>query len=71
VAAYREAAQAAVRHAAAASALQTVEAELTATRQRVRALEHHWIPRLESGLTAARLQMDELEAADAARRRRH
>jgi V/A-type H+-transporting ATPase subunit D len=70
VAGYRDAAQAAVRHAAAASALEAVETELTVTRQRVRALEHHWIPRFESGLTAARLQMDELEAADAVRRRR-
>lgn len=66
---YREAALAAARHAAADAALRAVEAELVATRQRVRAIERHWIPRLESALAAVSLQLAELEAGDASSRR--
>ncbi|WP_433618701.1 V-type ATP synthase subunit D [Dactylosporangium sp. CA-139114] len=68
-AAYRAAALAAVRHAAADAALATVEAEMAATRRRVRALDRHWIPALEAALAARTLQLAELEAADLARRR--
>jgi V/A-type H+-transporting ATPase subunit D len=67
---YRDAAVAAVRHAAAAAALAAVETETAATRQRLRALERRWIPRLTQALGAAELQIAELEAADAVRRRR-
>jgi V/A-type H+-transporting ATPase subunit D len=66
--AYREAVPAAVRHAAAAAAGRRVAAEIATTRQRVRALERHWIPRLQAALAAAELQMEELEHADAVRR---
>ena len=68
--AYRDAFRAAARHAAVAAALRGVEAEAAATRQRVRALERHWIPRLRAAEAALKLQMAELEDADAVRRRR-
>jgi V/A-type H+-transporting ATPase subunit D len=67
---YRDAAVAAARHAAAAAALEAVAAETAATRQRLRALERRWIPRLHVALDAAELQIAELEGADAVRRRR-
>jgi vacuolar-type H+-ATPase subunit D/Vma8 len=67
---YRDAAVAAVRHAAAAAALAAVEAETAATRQHVRSLERRWIPRLNDALAAAELQIAELENADAVRLRR-
>ncbi|MGI5240132.1 V-type ATP synthase subunit D [Dactylosporangium sp. CA-139066] len=67
--AYRGAALAAVRHAAADAALAAVEAEMAATRRRVRALDRHWIPALEAALAARTLQLAELEAADLSRRR--
>ncbi|WP_432826545.1 V-type ATP synthase subunit D [Dactylosporangium sp. CA-092794] len=67
--AYRAAAEAAVRHAAAAQALAAADAALSVTRQRVRALDRRWIPRLESALAATQAQLAELEAADAIRRR--
>ncbi|MEU7872114.1 V-type ATP synthase subunit D [Dactylosporangium sp. NPDC049140] len=68
VAAYRDAAATAVRHAAAMHALISVETALSAARQRVRALERRWIPRLEAGLAATESQLAELEVADTVRR---
>ncbi|MFD2417116.1 V-type ATP synthase subunit D [Amycolatopsis pigmentata] len=50
--AYEEAARAAARHAAAGAALCAVTAEANATRRRVRALRHHWIPVLGEALAA-------------------
>jgi V/A-type H+-transporting ATPase subunit D len=70
VAGYRRALPAAARHAAASASYAAVRAEVTATRQRVRALERRWIPQLESAMAVVRLQMAELEDADAIRRRR-
>lgn len=67
--AYRTAATAAVRYAAADAALATVEAEMAATRRRARALDRHWIPAVEAALAARTLQLAELEAADLVRRR--
>lgn len=67
-AAYREAVQAAARHAAATAALAAVEAEIAATRRRVRALDRHWIPALEADLAARTLELAEREASDNARR---
>jgi len=49
---------------------QVVEAELVATRRRLRALEIRWIPRLTAALAQAELTLDELERADAVRVRR-
>ncbi|HZD67688.1 MAG TPA: V-type ATP synthase subunit D, partial [Actinomycetes bacterium] len=69
-AAHRAALAAAVQHAAATAALRTVEREVTATSQRLRAIEDRWIPRLRTTLAEVELALDELEHADAARLRR-
>ena len=60
---------AAVRHAAAAEALRVVEAEVLATRYRLRAIENRRIPRLEQALAEVTLALEEQELADAARLR--
>lgn len=65
----RVAVPAALRHGAATAALRRVRVEVAATRQRVRALERHWIPQLQQSLAAAALQMEELDHGDAVRRR--
>ena len=61
--------EAAVRHAAAASALRILDAETTTTRQRLHAIRDRWIPRLEEARAELELTFDELERADAARLR--
>jgi V/A-type H+/Na+-transporting ATPase subunit D len=61
---------AAVRYAAAAEALRVVDAEVLATRYRLRAIEDRWIPRLEQALAEVTLALEEQELADAARLRR-
>jgi V/A-type H+-transporting ATPase subunit D len=68
--AHAAALQAAVRHAAAAEALRVVQAEVAATRYRLRAIEDRWIPRLEQALAEVTLALEEQELADAARLRR-
>jgi V/A-type H+/Na+-transporting ATPase subunit D len=60
---------AAVRHAAAAEALRLIEAEVLATRYRLRAVRDRWIPRLEQALAEVTLALEEQELADAARLR--
>jgi V/A-type H+/Na+-transporting ATPase subunit D len=60
---------AAVRHAAAAEAVRVMEAEVRATRYRLRAVRDRWIPRLEQALTEVTLAIEEQELADAARLR--
>ena len=60
---------AAVRHAAAAEAVRVIEAEMLATRYRLRAIRDRWIPRLEQALTEVTLAIEEQELADAARLR--
>jgi V/A-type H+/Na+-transporting ATPase subunit D len=60
---------AAVRHAAAAQALAVVEAEVLATRYRLRAIRDRWIPRMEQALAEVSLGIEEQEIADAARLR--
>jgi V/A-type H+/Na+-transporting ATPase subunit D len=60
---------AAVRHAAAAEAVRVIEAEMLATRYRLRAVRDRWIPRLEQALTEVTLAIEEQELADAARLR--
>jgi V/A-type H+/Na+-transporting ATPase subunit D len=60
---------AAVRHAAAAEAVRVMEAEVLATRYRLRAVRDRWIPRLEQALTETTLAIEEQELADAARLR--
>jgi V/A-type H+-transporting ATPase subunit D len=68
--AHREALAAAVGHAAAAAALQVIEAEALATRYRLRAVRDRWIPRLEAALAEVTFAIEEQERADAARLRR-
>jgi V/A-type H+/Na+-transporting ATPase subunit D len=67
--AHAAALEAAVRQAAAAEALRVVEAEVLATRYRLRAIEDRWIPRLEQALAEVTLALEEQELADAARLR--
>ncbi|RZU53388.1 V/A-type H+-transporting ATPase subunit D [Krasilnikovia cinnamomea] len=68
-AAVRAAVPAGAEYAAARRAVDVVERETALTRQRLRALEHRWIPRLGAALAVAQAQLDELENADAVRRR--
>jgi len=67
--AHAAALEAAVRHAAAAEALRVIEAEVLATRYRLRAIEDRWIPRLEQALAEVTFALEEQELADAARLR--
>ncbi|MGZ4472786.1 MAG: V-type ATP synthase subunit D [Nocardioidaceae bacterium] len=62
--AHVRAVEAAVRHAAADAALRVVTAEEAATRRRLRALNHRWIPLLTDALAAAQLLLDEQERED-------
>ncbi|MEU6370462.1 V-type ATP synthase subunit D [Streptomyces sp. NPDC046931] len=68
-AAYRAAVRAAVEHSAARSAAELLAAEAERTRQRVRALRRHWIPRLMRELAAVELALEEAEREEAVRRR--
>jgi len=67
--AHRAALAAAVRHAVAAEALRVIEAELLATRHRLRAVRDRWIPGLEHALAEVTLGIEEQERSDAARLR--
>ena len=67
--AHAAALEAAARHAAAAEALRVIEAEVLATRYRLRAIEDRWIPRLEQALAEVTFALEEQELADAARLR--
>ncbi|NBM18827.1 V-type ATPase, D subunit [Streptomyces sp. GC420] len=64
-----EALRAAAAHAAARAAARAVGAEILSTRRRVRALQRHWIPRLEQALARADLALEQSEHEDAVRRR--
>ncbi|WP_406437208.1 V-type ATP synthase subunit D [Streptomyces sp. NBC_01613] len=68
-AAYAEAVPAAAQYAVARSAARVVGAEVLSTRQRVRALQRHWIPRLEQALARVDLALQQSEHEDAVRRR--
>ena len=57
----RAALAAAVRHAAAERAVFLLAAELNATRNRLRAVQKRWIPRLENELDTIRRQLQEQE----------
>ncbi|MGH8866431.1 MAG: V-type ATP synthase subunit D [Actinomycetes bacterium] len=67
--AYRRAAQAGVDHAVAQAALRVVDAEVTATRRRLRAVEDRWVPQLEAALAEVELGLEELEHAEGVRLR--
>ncbi|MGI5441050.1 V-type ATP synthase subunit D [Streptomyces shenzhenensis] len=68
-AAYRDAVRAAAEHAVHRAAAELLAAEADRTRQRVRALRRHWIPRLEGELTAVELALEETEHQEAVQRR--
>jgi V/A-type H+-transporting ATPase subunit D len=55
---------AAVRHAAAREAERVLALEISATRQRIRALRNRWIPRLTAAIGAIDLALEETERAD-------
>lgn len=64
-----EAVAAAARQAAAAAAVRAIDAEVGATRYRLRAIEDRWIPQLERALTQVELGLEELEHSDGVRLR--
>ncbi|WP_199831153.1 V-type ATP synthase subunit D [Streptomyces sp. NBRC 110028] len=68
-AAYRQVLPAGAEYAVARRAARVVGAEVAGTRQRVRALRRHWIPRLEEALARVDLALEESEHEDAVRRR--
>jgi V/A-type H+-transporting ATPase subunit D len=68
-AAYRTAVRAAAAHAAAAAACRTVDAEVTATRRRLRAIADRWVPRLETALRELSSRLEETERAETVRLR--
>lgn len=65
----RRALDAAVRHAATATALSLVEAELAATVRRLRAVRDRWLPQLEAQLGKLDLRLDETEREEITRLR--
>ncbi|MCP2247304.1 V-type ATP synthase subunit D [Lentzea aerocolonigenes] len=65
----RRALDAAVQHAVAVTALRRVSAEADATRQRVRVLRRHWVPRLRDALARTELELEEQERAEGVRHR--
>ncbi|MFJ1730551.1 V-type ATP synthase subunit D [Streptomyces sp. NPDC088254] len=67
--AYRGAARAAAELAAHQAAAELLAAEAVRTRQRVRALRRHWIPRLQDELAVSELALEEAEHEEAVRRR--
>ncbi|WP_424752143.1 V-type ATP synthase subunit D [Mycobacterium sp.] len=66
---YRRAVQAAVRQAALEAAVRVLEAQETATRRRLRAIEDRWIPRLQQALAELQFKLEEDEHNDAVRLR--
>ncbi|MGK4585300.1 V-type ATP synthase subunit D [Kitasatospora sp. HPMI-4] len=67
--AYRAAVRAAAEYAVARAAALLVGVEKDRTRQRVRALRRHWIPRLTAELAAVDLTLEQAEQEDSVRRR--
>ncbi len=59
--AHGRALQAAAEHAVASAALREIEFELASTQRRLRAIEHHRLPALQSQLHELILRLDELE----------
>ncbi|MDF3301496.1 V-type ATP synthase subunit D [Streptomyces tropicalis] len=68
-AAYRDAVEAGARYAVALAAAALLSAEADRTRQRVRALRRHWIPRLTAELAAADQALEQTEHEESVRRR--
>jgi V/A-type H+-transporting ATPase subunit D len=67
--AFREALQAGVQHAVAQAAVRQVDAEVLATRTRLRALTDRVVPRLAQALQQLELDLEQAEHEDAVRRR--
>jgi V/A-type H+/Na+-transporting ATPase subunit D len=67
--AHRAALAAAAEHAAAAAAVRVVDAEVRATRYRLRAIQDRWIPALDQALADVTFALEEQERSDAARLR--
>jgi vacuolar-type H+-ATPase subunit D/Vma8 len=67
--AYRAALRAAARHAVVADAARRLDAEVTATERRLRAVEDRWIPRLTEALREVEIGLEELELAEGSRLR--
>lgn len=65
----RAALEAACAHAAAKAAAAVIDAEVSATRQRIRAIERRRLPRLRSALGRIELSLEEREREDGARLR--
>ncbi|WP_338674834.1 V-type ATP synthase subunit D [Streptomyces sp. SCSIO 30461] len=68
-AAYRRAVAAAADYAGNRAAVRIVGAEMLSTRQRLRALQRHWIPCLREALARADLTLEQSEHEDAVRQR--
>jgi V/A-type H+-transporting ATPase subunit A len=68
-AAYRAALAAAVTHAAVEAANRTVDAEISATSRRLRAIADRWVPRLEAALRDVTERLEETERAESVRLR--
>jgi V/A-type H+/Na+-transporting ATPase subunit D len=66
---YQAAVAAAAAHAAAATACRTIDAEVKATRQRLRAITDRWLPDLEEALRQLSTRLDEAERAETVRLR--
>jgi V/A-type H+-transporting ATPase subunit D len=58
-----------VEHAVVEAAIRVVEANATATRRRLRAIERRWLPRLQEELARRQAQLEEDEHADGLRLR--
>jgi V/A-type H+-transporting ATPase subunit D len=67
--AFRAATQAAAAHAVVDAAVRRIDAEVAATRRRLRAVRDRWIPRLTGELQAVELGLAELEQAEGSRLR--
>jgi V/A-type H+-transporting ATPase subunit D len=67
--AYRTALEAAARHAVVDAAVRRIDAEVLATRRRLRAVQNRWIPRLVEALREADAGLEELELAEGGRLR--
>ena len=66
-AAYRNALETAVEHAAVTDAAARVSAELVVTQQRLRAVRDRWIPQLHAALRVVELSLDEQEREELSR----
>ena len=66
---YRRAVAAAVQQAAIETAVRVLEAQETATRRRLQAIEDRWVPRLQQALAELQFKLEEDEHTDAVRLR--